>query len=39
MVGDLCLQRLSYKSTKILIKNYEAQKPNKVFENKYFQKS
>ena len=36
---DVCLQRLSYKSTKKINKNEEAQKPNYVFQKKHFQKS
>ena len=35
---DLCLQRLSYKSTEKLFQKDKAQKPNIVFENRYFQK-
>ena len=37
---DLCLQKMSYKSTKKLFKkNDDAQKPKCVLENKDFQKS
>ena len=34
---DLCLQRLSYKSTEKQLES-EAKKPKYIFENKYFQK-
>ena len=36
---DLCLQRLSFKSTENLFRKDKAQKPKIIFENRYFQKS
>ena len=36
---DLSLRKLSYTSTKKLLKKYKAQKPKIIFENRYFQKS
>ena len=36
---DMCLQRLSYKSTEKLFKKNNAQKPKIILENSYFQKS
>ena len=39
MVCDLCLQRLSYKSTEKLFKKNKAQKPKIIIENRYFQNS
>ena len=39
MSCDLCLQRMSHKSTENYLKKEEAQKAKYVFENIYFQKS
>ena len=36
---DLCLQRLSYKSSEKLIKKDEAQTPKSIFKNSFVQKS